>query len=110
VTTTRGRKPKKLNVRPNVDWDAVEERARKAYHENHLGGAGRGADSNDVIDSYDFEAGYRAAVREFAPRIGLADAWQVNDPLFTVVDVQVDKGLYRMLHGTTGKSKQNGRA
>lgn len=100
MTTTRGRKPKKLNVRPNVDWDAVEERARKAYH----------ADSNDVVDSYDFEAGYRAAVREFAPRIGLADAWQVNDPLFTVVDVQVDKGLYRMLHGTTGKSKQNGRA
>ena len=75
-----------------VDWDRVGKMARDAYH----------ADSA-VIDAHDFEAGYVAAFAEFAKRVSVGDVWQVADPMFKVVDVQVDKQFYRMLHGAASK-------
>jgi hypothetical protein len=92
VAVRRGLRGKTLDARPNVDWEVAGRMARAAYHADR-----------SALDGNDFEAGYLAAVKEFSTRIGSADDWQVDDPLFTTVDVQVDKGFYRLMHASKGK-------
>lgn len=76
-----------MNGQDPIDWDRVVQLAKAAYLADHT-----------VIDLNDFEAGYKAAVKELYSQISQGDDWQVSDPRLSYVDVQLDKGFYRLLH------------
>lgn len=77
-----------------MDWDKVDELARAAYFSSE----------DHAVDEEDYRLGFRRALLMIQESgFSMAEQWQLNDPRYSEVDIQVDKDIYRLFYPEEAK-------
>lgn len=75
-----------------MDWAKVDDLVASYFLSSR-------AHEDRAINEHDYALGFRAALRmiqEFG--FSLAEDWQIEDPRFDYVDIQVDKDVYALFY------------